>query len=65
MHQELREVGFHGRAAAHKPEVTTHNVWSGVKRRHWTLEMWKHLLWSDESCFTIWKPLMDEFGFGG
>ena len=23
--------------------------------RHWTLEHWKHVLWSDESRFTIWQ----------
>uniref|UniRef100_A0A8C7U9B2 RNA helicase n=1 Tax=Oncorhynchus mykiss TaxID=8022 RepID=A0A8C7U9B2_ONCMY len=24
-------------------------------QRHWTLEQWKRVLWSDESLFTIWK----------
>uniref|UniRef100_A0AAZ3RPA0 Transposable element Tc1 transposase n=1 Tax=Oncorhynchus tshawytscha TaxID=74940 RepID=A0AAZ3RPA0_ONCTS len=24
-------------------------------RRHWTLEQWKHILWSDGSHFTIWQ----------
>ena len=24
-------------------------------RRHWTLEQWKRVLWSDESLFTIWQ----------
>ncbi|CDQ56502.1 unnamed protein product [Oncorhynchus mykiss] len=28
--------------------------WSDWTRRHWTLEQWKHVLWSDESHFTIW-----------
>jgi hypothetical protein len=23
--------------------------------RHWTLEQWKHVLWSDDSLFTIWQ----------
>ena len=23
--------------------------------RHWTLEQWKHVLWSDETRFTIWQ----------
>jgi hypothetical protein len=23
--------------------------------RHWTLEQWKHVLWSDESRFTLWQ----------
>jgi hypothetical protein len=43
--QELHEMGFHGRAAAHKCKA----------RRHWTLEQWKRVLWSDESRFTIWQ----------
>jgi hypothetical protein len=25
------------------------------ERSHWTLEQWKRILWSDESCFTIWQ----------
>ena len=57
--RELHEMGFHGRAAAHKPKITMRNA----KRRlewckahhHWTLEQWKHVLWSDESHFTIWQ----------
>uniref|UniRef100_A0AAZ3PXS2 Transposase Tc1-like domain-containing protein n=1 Tax=Oncorhynchus tshawytscha TaxID=74940 RepID=A0AAZ3PXS2_ONCTS len=57
--QELHEIGFHGRAAAHKPKINT----CYAKRRlecckahcHWTLEQWKHILWSDESRFTIWQ----------
>ena len=24
-------------------------------RHHWTLEQWKHILWSDESRFNIWQ----------
>ena len=24
-------------------------------RRHWTLEQWKRVLWSDESSFTFWQ----------
>jgi hypothetical protein len=52
-------MGFHGRAAAHKPLITICNA----KRRlewckthhHWTLEQWKRVLCSDESRFTIWQ----------
>ena len=52
-------MGFHGRAAAHKPKITMHNVklwleWCKA-RRHWTLEQWKCVLWNDESCFTTWQ----------
>jgi hypothetical protein len=50
-------MGFHGRAAAHKPKITMRNAkhqLEGCKaRHHWTLEQWKHVLWSDESRFTI------------
>ncbi|KAL7865252.1 hypothetical protein SRHO_G00104990 [Serrasalmus rhombeus] len=28
---------------------------SGVKRRHWTLEQWRRVLWSDQSRFSVWK----------
>jgi hypothetical protein len=48
---------FHGRASAQKPKITMHNAklwleWCKA-RRHWTMEMWKHVFWSDESRFTI------------
>ena len=57
--RELHEMGFHGRAAAYKPKITMCNAkrrleWCKV-HRHWTLEQWKHVLWSDESRFTIWQ----------
>ncbi|KAL7873868.1 hypothetical protein AOLI_G00129390 [Acnodon oligacanthus] len=32
---------------------------SGVKRRHWTLEQWRRVLWSDQSRFSVWH-LWDE-----
>ena len=55
--RELLEMGFHGRAAAHKPKITMHNAkcrleWSKA-RRHWTLEQAKRVLCSDVSRFTI------------
>ena len=57
--QELYEMGFHGRAAAHKPKITICNAKHRLEcckaHRHWTLEQWKLVLWSDESRFTIWK----------
>jgi hypothetical protein len=42
VHQELHEMGFHGRAATYKPKVTMHNakcwlVWCKA-RCQWTLE---------------------------
>ncbi|CAI9609581.1 unnamed protein product [Staurois parvus] len=30
---------------------------------HWTLEQWRCVLWSDQSCFSV--NLMDVSGFGG
>ena len=49
-------MGFHGRAVAHKPKITMSNTkrqleWS----KAWTLEQWKRVLWSDESCFANWQ----------
>ena len=52
-------MGFHGRAAAHKPKITIRNAMRRLEWckdcRHWTLEQWKIVLWSDESRFTIWQ----------
>jgi hypothetical protein len=50
---------FHGRAAAHKPKITMRHAkrrleWCKVQGP-WTLEQWKHVLWSDESRFNIWQ----------
>jgi hypothetical protein len=54
---ELHEIGFHGRAATHKPKITMRNAEHWLEwckaHHHWTLEQWKRVLWSDESCFTI------------
>ncbi|GFU67303.1 transposable element Tcb2 transposase [Trichonephila clavipes] len=57
--RELKNLGFHGRAAAHKSNITPQNAkhrlqWSRA-HRHWTVDMWKTVLWSDESRFTIWQ----------
>jgi hypothetical protein len=47
--RELHEMGFHGRAAAHKHKISMHNAkLSGVK-------LTAIVLWSDESLFTIWQ----------
>ena len=59
VHWDLHEMGFHGRAAAHKPKI----IMCNAKHRlewckapcHWTLQQWKHILWSDESRLTIWQ----------
>ena len=57
--RELHEIGFHDRAATHKPKITMRKAkcrleWSKA-HRHWTLEQWKPVLWNDESRFTIWQ----------
>jgi hypothetical protein len=50
-------MGLHSRSVAQK--ITNGNEkcrLEGCKaRRHWTLELWKWILWSDESRFTIWQ----------
>jgi hypothetical protein len=52
-------MGFHGRASALKPKITMRNAklrleWCKA-HRHWTLEQWKCVIWSDESRFTVWQ----------
>ena len=59
-------MGFHGWAATHMPKITMHNTkrrleWC-IAFRHWTLEQWKRVLWSDESHFAIWQS---DGQFGG
>ncbi|GFT71968.1 QLQ domain-containing protein [Trichonephila clavipes] len=57
--RELKNLGFHGPAAADKPNITPQNAKHRLQRdrahRHWTVEMWKTVLWSDESRFTVWQ----------
>ena len=59
VHGQLHVMGFHGRAAAHKPKITVRNTKRQLEwcqaHRHWTLEQCKRVLWSDESHFTIWQ----------
>ncbi|GFU99861.1 QLQ domain-containing protein [Trichonephila clavipes] len=47
------------RAAAHKSNITPQNPKHRLQccraHRHWTVDMWKTVLWSDESRFTVWK----------
>ena len=55
--RELHRMGFHGRAAAHKPYIGKCNAKHRMQwcraRLHWTLEQWRCILWSDESRFSI------------
>jgi hypothetical protein len=50
-------MGFYGLVSANKPKITMCNAKRRLEWckacRHWTLEQWKRILWSDESCFTI------------
>jgi hypothetical protein len=45
---EIHEMGFHGRAAAHKLKITLRNSKRPLEWckacHHWTLEQWKHIL---------------------
>ena len=57
--KEAHLLGYHGRAAAHKPLITKSNraarlTWC-KERRQWTVEQWKQVLWSDESRFTLYR----------
>jgi hypothetical protein len=59
VHRELRGMRFHGWAAAHKPNISPVNAerhlkWSKEWSR-WPVDNWKHLIWIDESCYTIWQ----------
>jgi len=67
--RELHGMGFHGRAAASKPYITKCSAKRRMQwckaRRHWTLEQWRRVLWSDESRFSLSGNPMDKSGFGG
>ncbi|GFX34504.1 transposable element Tc1 transposase [Trichonephila clavipes] len=57
--QELRNLGFYGRVAAHKPNITPQNANQRLQwckaHHHWTVDIWKTVLWNDESRFTVWQ----------
>jgi hypothetical protein len=50
-------MGFHGRAAAHKRNISPVNAKRRLKwckeRRHWTVDNWKRVIWGDESHYTM------------
>ncbi|CAI9536211.1 unnamed protein product [Staurois parvus] len=57
--RELHGMGFHGRAAASKPSIAKCNakclmLWCKA-HRHWTVEQWRRVLWSDQSRFSVWQ----------
>ncbi|KAI4884684.1 hypothetical protein NFI96_003744 [Prochilodus magdalenae] len=55
---ELHGLGFHGEQlhpSLTSPSTVQSVECSGVKLRPWTLEQWRRVLWSDQSCFSIWQ----------
>jgi hypothetical protein len=64
---ELRGMGFHGQAAAHKPNISPVNTKRRLKWRkewrQWTEDNWNRVIWSDESCYTMWQS-NGRFGCG-
>jgi hypothetical protein len=59
VHWELSGMGFHGQAAAHKPNILPVNAKLCLKwykeRCHWTVDNWKRVMWGDESPYTMWR----------
>ncbi|GFV30700.1 uncharacterized protein TNCV_951211 [Trichonephila clavipes] len=57
--RELKNLRFHGRTAAHKPNIIPQNAKHRLQwcraHRHWTVDMWKSVLKRDESRFTLWQ----------
>ena len=59
MRRELKEMGLRGRVSTSKPLVSEGNL---MKRLHfakdnkdWTVDQWKHVLWSDESRYPFYQ----------
>ncbi|CAI9605924.1 unnamed protein product [Staurois parvus] len=56
--REYHGMGLRGRAAASKSYITKCNAKCQMQWRrahhHWTLEQWRRVLWSDQSCFSVW-----------
>lgn len=54
--RELQIMGFYGGASPSMPYITKFNAKRWMEwceaRRHWTLEEWRRVLWSD---FSIWR----------
>ena len=71
--REFHEMGFLGRAAAHKPKITMCNVPSHVPSVSWSgVKLAAIVLWSSGNAFlgvmshaSQSGSLTDEFGFGG
>ena len=57
--RELHSVNIHGRVAIPKPLVTPRNAvtrrrWC-QEHKNWTQQQWEHVIWSDESSFTLFQ----------
>ncbi|GFU18434.1 transposable element Tcb2 transposase [Trichonephila clavipes] len=52
-------------STAHKPNITPQNAKHRLQwcraHRHWTVDMWKTVLWRDESRFTVWQSDGERF----
>ena len=50
--RRLAEFGVHKHIKAERPRLTPHQAWRRyqwcLKHRHWTVEEWKRVVWSDE-----------------
>ena len=55
--RRLQDAGLHGRIAKKKPYLRLANKKKRLRwakeHRHWTLEEWKKVLWTDESKFVV------------
>jgi hypothetical protein len=50
---------IHGRAAAHKPNISPVNAKRRLKwckeRRQWTVDNWKRVIWGDGPRYIMWR----------
>ena len=57
--KEAHLLGFHGRAAAHKPLITKSNRAARLRwckaRKNCSVDEWKQVLWSDETRFNLYQ----------
>ena len=57
--RQLHREGYYSRFEMHKPLITKMNAHLRVQwcknHTHWSTEMWKRGIWSDESSFTIFS----------
>jgi transposase len=55
----LYEMGYNSRTALRKPLISENNRKVRLnwvrKRRSWTIDNWKNVVWSDESRFTLYQ----------